>query len=89
MMNIKRQVKRSLATSLARHVRVMGHPRLLSLVENTQYDGRIVKMAVGAMPWMLVCHCLFALFAFSGTGVFGSDFLADLVESGQVEVSVR
>lgn len=33
---------------------------------------------MSAMPWMLVCHCLFALFAFSGDAFFASAVLADL-----------
>eukprot|EP00904_Undaria_pinnatifida_P004196 jgi/Undpi1/13778/HiC_scaffold_9.g03429.m1 len=50
-----------------------------------QYDGRIVKVAVQAMPWMLVCHCLFALFAFSGDAFFASDQLSDILSTSVQE----
>lgn len=46
-----------------------------------QYDGRIVKVALHAMPVMLLCHCLFALFTFSGGTFFESEYLADALSS--------
>eukprot|EP00903_Cladosiphon_okamuranus_P009173 g8761.t1 len=46
-----------------------------------QYDGRIVKVAVHAMPVMLLCHCMFAIFAFSGSAFFESVYLADALSS--------
>lgn len=51
-----------------------------------QYDGRIVKVAVHAMPVMLVCHCMFAIFVFSGGAFFESAYLADALSS---DVDVR
>lgn len=53
---------------------------------STQYDGRIVKVAVHAMPVMLVCHCMFSLFVFSGSAFFESAYLADALSS---DVDVR
>lgn len=38
------------------------------------------------MPWMLLCHCLFALFAFSGDVFFASEYVADIFTS---DVEVR
>lgn len=38
------------------------------------------------MPVMLVCHCMFAIFAFSDGTFFESDYVADAISS---EVDVR
>ncbi len=53
----------------------------LGLACFSQYDGRIVKVALHAMPVMLLCHCLFALFAFSGGTFFESEYVADALSS--------
>lgn len=50
-------------------------------VETRQYDARIVKVAANAMPVMLICHCMFAIFAFSGDAFFESDYIADAISS--------
>ena len=54
-------------------------------VAHVQYDGRIVKVALHAMPVMLLCHCMFALFTFSGGTFFESEYVADALSS-QVDV---
>lgn len=46
-----------------------------------QYDGRIVKVAAHAMPMMLVCHCMFAIYVFSAGTFFESDYVADVLSS--------
>lgn len=38
------------------------------------------------MPAMLLCHCIFAIFAFSGSTFFDSAYLADALSS---DVDVR
>lgn len=45
-----------------------------------------MKVAVHAMPVMLVCHCLFAIFVFSGGAFFESAYLADALSP---DVDVR
>ncbi|CBJ27933.1 conserved unknown protein [Ectocarpus siliculosus] len=49
--------------------------------QTTTYDGRIVKVAAHAMPMMLVCHCMFAIYVFSAGTFFESDYVADVLSS--------
>lgn len=55
-------------------------------ITSRQYDGRIVKVAVHAMPVMLLCHCIFAIFAFSNGTFFESEYVADALSS-ELDVS--
>ncbi|CAM9195598.1 unnamed protein product [Ectocarpus fasciculatus] len=47
--------------------------------EDGEYDSRIVKVAAHAMPMMLVCHCMFAIYVFSAGTFFESDYVADVL----------
>ena len=40
------------------------------------------------MPWMLILHCMFALFAFSADTFFASDYIAD-IGGNDVEVTIK